>query len=468
MTDPRIKEKCGIMGIFGDPDAAVKTYMGLYALQHRGQESAGIVTSDGRTLQSRKGNGLVSDVFRPKDFDGLPGSLAIGHVRYSTTGSGRIQNIQPLVVEQMDGLLAVAHNGNLVNAQTLRREYQERGCIFQTSSDSEIVVHMLAAPENRGWRESLPRCLAQLRGAFCFVFLRRDCLVAARDPQGFRPLCIGESNGATIVASETCALDLLKADYVRDVEPGEMIVVDSEGLHSTRFAEAESGRLSQCIFEHVYFARPDSNIFGQNVHRVRMKLGRRLAQEAPAPGANVVISVPDSGRSAAMGFSQESGVPLDRGFIRNHYVGRTFIMPMQDARVNGVAIKLNAVAEVIKGKKVVVVDDSVIRGTTSRGRMELLKRAGAKEIHLRISCPPTRHPCYYGIDFQTEKGLIAAGRDVDDIARELGIDSLGYLSMDGLLSAVDDPEGFCTACFSGEYPVPPEAPMDKHSLERHL
>jgi len=462
-----VKEYCGLIGIWGDACAAARVYMGLYSLQHRGQESAGIVASDGRTLHSRKGPGLVTDVFKQGDFGALAGNSAIGHVRYSTTGSGRIQNIQPLVVEQIDGLLAVAHNGNLVNARTLRREYEERGAIFQTSTDSEIIVHLLANPEHRRLENSLPHCLGHLKGAFCFLFLTKDRLMAARDPYGFRPLCIGRYGDTTVIASETCALDIVNADYVRDVQPGELVVVDENGLCSETFGENATGRLSQCIFEHVYFARPDSNVFGENVHGVRVALGRKLAEERPAD-ADVVIAVPDSGRSAAMGYSQVSGIPFDRGFIRNHYVGRTFIMPATDARQSGVEIKLNLVKDVVRGKRVVVVDDSIIRGTTSKGRLHQLRRAGAKEVHFRISCPPTRCPCYYGIDFPTDRELIAASKSVDEIAEFLEVDSLGYLSLDGLLSSVSDPQSYCTACFSGEYPVPPHEEMDKHALERRL
>ncbi|MFW5798962.1 MAG: amidophosphoribosyltransferase, partial [Planctomycetota bacterium] len=426
---------CGLMGLYGAEDAAVKVYMGLYSLQHRGQESAGIVVSDGKSIQSHKGPGLVGDVFQKGVFDKLPGHLAIGHVRYSTTGSGRIQNIQPLVVELMDGLLAVGHNGNLVNARQLREHFQQRGAIFQTSTDSEIIVHMLSDPEYRRSPSPLAKGLSQLQGAFCFLFLTKDKLIAARDPWGFRPLCLGKLGEAWVVCSETCALDLIRAEYVRDVEPGEIVIIDAHGLHSEHFGHNDNGHVSQCIFEHVYFARPDSNIFGENVHHVRRLLGRRLAEEHPAD-ADLVIAVPDSGRSAAMGYAEASGLPLERGFVRNHYVGRTFIMPGQESRTAGVDIKLNAIKDVVDGKRLVVVDDSIIRGTTSRGRLELLRRAGAREIHLRISCPPTRHPCFYGIDFQTQRGLIAAGREVDEICRMLELDSLGYLSHDGLLSGV--------------------------------
>jgi amidophosphoribosyltransferase len=458
-----IGESCGLVGVWGSEEASYLVYLGLYALQHRGQESAGIVSSDGKTLQSAKAPGLVSDVFAQADFARLPGRMAMGHVRYSTTGSGRFQNIQPLVVEQIDGLLAVAHNGNLVNARTLRRKYQEKGAIFETSTDSEVIVHLLADPEHRGRPDAMGHCLNHLQGAYCFLFMTRDRLMAARDPLGFRPLCIGELDDAVIITSETCVLDLLKARYLRDVRPGELVWIEDGMLHSETFREAPPGG-GQCIFEHVYFARPDSRVFGENVHQVRLCLGRRLAEEQPAD-ADVVVSVPDSGTSAALGYSQASGIPLDLGFIRNHYVGRTFIMPFQKARRAGVEIKLNVVREVVEGRRVVVVDDSVIRGTTSRGRLDQLRRAGAKEIHLRISCPPTRHACYYGIDFPSPSKLIAARKRTDEIADFLEIDSMGYISQEGLLSAVSKPDAYCTACFSGRYPVRPAEKIDKLSME---
>ncbi len=462
-----IGEHCGLMGVWGNDSAAYEVYLGLYSLQHRGQESAGIVSSDGRTLQSRKGPGLVSDVFHMDDFKRLPGNHAIGHVRYSTTGSGRIQNIQPLVVEEIEGLLAVAHNGNLVNARTLRKQYQDKGAIFETSTDSETIVHLLADPQHRNLPDRLAHCLGHLRGAYCFLFLTNEMIVAARDPNGFRPLCIGRLGNSTIVASETCALDLLKAEYVRDVLPGEIVTVSDRGVETASFGRDCRTRTSQCIFEHVYFARPDSNVFGENVHKVRVTLGERLAAEHPVD-ADVVFAVPDSGLSAAMGYSRGSGLPLDLGFIRNHYVGRTFIMPAQDDRRSSVEIKLNVVRNVVEGKRVVVVDDSIIRGTTSKSRLDQLRRAGAREIHMRISCPPTRHPCFYGIDFPEASKLAATGRTVAEVARLLGVDSLGYVSMEGLLSAVSDPGAFCTACFSGDYPVLPEEEMDKLSMERKI
>ncbi len=459
------RDSCGVVGIYGDPNAAMHVYHALYTLQHRGQESAGIVSSDGKRIQSKKGLGLLTDVFSDGSLKTLPGHISVGHVRYSTTGSGRVQNIQPLIIEHMDGMIVVAHNGNLVNARTLRRAYQERGSIFQTSTDSEIVAHLLADPCRRNRSDHYASALGMLKGAFSFVLMTKNELVAARDPQGFRPLCMGKLGDAIIFASETCALDILDAEYIRDVEPGEVITVNESGIHSEFFAQGNAH--AHCIFEHIYFARPDSNIFDHNVHHVRMDLGRRLAKDNPVD-ADVVISVPDSGNSAALGYSQESGIPLDHGFIRNHYIGRTFIMPTQSGRDFSVDVKLNVVKEVVQGKRVVVVDDSLIRGTTSKTRIKLLRKAGAKEVHLRISCPPTRHPCYFGIDFPTKGELIAANKSVDEIAKFLEADSLAYQSLDGLLACVNHPEGYCTACFNGKYPIEIEDKMeDKLALEEN-
>ncbi len=456
-------EFCGLCGVCGHPDAARLAYLGLYALQHRGQESAGVAVWDGRTVRSQKGPGLVPEAIPEAKLDGLPGKIAVGHVRYSTTGSGRIQNIQPLIIEYLDGLLAVAHNGNLVNAKRLRSKYEQSGSIFQTSTDSEVVVHLLADPSNRGWPDAMARCLRQLKGAFSFLFLSDGKLVAARDPWGWRPLCLGRQGDAWAVVSETCALDLIHFEYVRDVRPGELITIDENGLTSEDFAR--NGQLHQCLFEHVYFARPDSSIFGENVHQVRMKLGRRLAKDFPVE-ADIVTAVPDSGNSAALGYSQESGIPLDFGFVRNHYVGRTFIMPTVKSRTGSVDIKLNAVKDVVKGKRVVVVDDSIIRGNTSRRRLTQLREAGAREIHVRITCPPTVSPCYYGIDFATTTELIAAQKSVDEIAKFIGADSLRYQTLEGLLASVNKPADYCTSCWTAKYPVPPEDEMDKMALEK--
>ncbi len=454
------------MGVFGIPDSSLLLYAGLFSLQHRGQEGAGIVVSDGTQVRSTKGLGLVNDVFSKDILSDLGGHLGIGHVRYSTTGSPRVQNVQPLVVECSDGIWAIAHNGNLVNAQALRLMYQESGAIFQTSTDSEVLVHLLADPMYRSRPRRVARALAELKGAFSFLIMTKDCLMAARDPLGFKPLSIGRLGTGYVVASETCALVQVGADYERDLEPGELVVIDSTGLHSSRFADEEPCQRAHCVFEHVYFARPDSMIFGQNVHSVRVKLGRRLAQEHPVE-ADVVTAVPDSGNSAALGFSLESGIPLDFGFMRNHYVGRTFIMPEAEQRARSVDMKLAVVADVVRGKRVVVVDDSIIRGTTSRRRVSALRAAGAREIHLRISCPPTMHPCFFGIDFATRAELIAANKSIDEIRQYVGADTLGYMSIDGLLSPFGaHAPHYCTACFSGKYPVDVSRMSGKQALER--
>ncbi len=455
-----------MFGAFGVEDAAPLIYRGLFALQHRGQEGAGIVVSDGEAVQSLKGEGLVSEVFGPEAVGRLSGrSLGIGHVRYSTTGSARIQNVQPLVVECVDGIWAVAHNGNLVNAARLRGMYQQAGAIFQTSTDSEVLVHLLADPMYRNRPQRVARALGQLKGSFSFLIMTRNCVMAARDPFGFRPLSIGRLGGGHVFASETCALRQTGSEYVRDVLPGELVVADANGLRSTIFAESPGGRTAQCIFEMVYFARPDSVVFGRNVHEVRLAYGVRLAGEHPV-AADVVIPIPDSGNSAALGYSRHSGIPLDYGFMRNHYIGRTFIMPQAGDREAGVDMKLAVLPEVVRGKRVVVVDDSIVRGTTARRRITTLRDAGAREVHVRISCPPTAHPCHYGIDFPTREELIAGRADVEAVRRFVGADTLGYLSEAGLLSPFPNPDGFCTACFTGRYPVDPGEAGGKHAMER--
>jgi len=458
------KESCGLFGVYGVDKAVSVIYRGLFSLQHRGQEGAGIVVSDGKRVKSSKGLGLVSDVFSGKSWDSLPGSLGIGHVRYSTTGSTRIENVQPLLVECVDGTWAIAHNGNLVNAAKLRRMYQEAGAIFQTSTDSEVLIHLLADPMFRTRPRRVARALNELEGSFSFLLMTRNCLMGARDRHGFRPLSIGRIGQGYVLASETCALAQTEAEYVRDVMPGELVVVDESGLHSSVFAERVDEPMAQCVFEMVYFARPDSIVFGSNVHKVRLQYGMRLAEEHPAV-ADVVIPIPDSGNSAALGFSRKSGIPLDYGFIRNHYVGRTFIMPEPDGRAEGADMKLSVLPEVVKGKRVVVVDDSIVRGTTARRRVTTLREAGAREIHLRISCPPTAHPCFYGIDFPTREELIAGSKSVEEIRDFLGADSLGYLSVEGLLSPFPNPDDFCRACFTGKYPVDVRGAKGKRSLE---
>ena len=460
----RVRESCGIFGIYGCDEAVRQVYLGLYALQHRGEESAGIVVSDDRTIRGRKGMGHLGEVVHREDFEQLAGHLAIGHVRYSTSGSSKAQNAQPLVIEYSQGTVAVAHNGTLTNARQLRAYYEGRGSIFQTSTDSEIIVHLMADPEHLDRPDHLAHCLSHLEGAFSLLLMTKHRLIAARDRHGFRPLSLGVLDGSPVLASETCAFDLVGARHVRDVEPGEVLFINERGPTSERFCRPDEVRKAHCIFEQVYFARPDSRVFGDTCHRVRERLGAALAREQPAD-ADIVVAVPDSGNPAALGYSRASGIPFDHGFIRNHYVGRTFIQPR--SRSFGVRIKLNVIADVVRGKRVVVVDDSIVRGTTSRTRLGMLRDAGAREIHLRISSPPIRHPCYFGIDFPTTAELVASGRSVDEIRDFIGVDSLGYLSPEGLLSAVSGPPSdYCAACFTGDYPCSVEEAVDKHALER--
>ncbi len=458
-------EECGICGIYGAPDAAVLIGQGLFSMQHRGQEGAGISVSDGSRIHSHKGLGLVSQVFkRDSVWDVLKGDIGIGHVRYSTTGSTRVTNVQPLVVELADGIWGIAHNGNLTNARELRHQYQEGGSIFQTSTDSEILLHLLADPAHRSSPNRVASALQKLRGAFSFLIMTRNCLMGARDPLGFRPLSIGRLGDAYVLASETCALAQIGATFERDVEPGELVIIDENGLHSRSFVESPPERLASCIFEHVYFARPDSILFGECVHEVRTKLGKRLAVEHPVD-ADIVVPIPDSGNSAALGYANEAGLPLNYGFVRNHYVGRTFIMPEQTSRSSSNDMKLSVARSVVNGKRVIVIDDSIIRGTTAKRRIQALRDQGATEVHMRISCPPTMHPCFFGIDFPTSDELIASNKTHDEIAEWLGCDTLGYLSIDGLLASVDKPDDFCTACFSGDYPMPIDLTQTKESLE---
>ncbi len=459
-----LKDKCGVFGVFGHKDAAYLTYLGLYALQHRGEESAGIVTSDGKTILSHRGMGHVQDVFDENRLQSLIGDRAIGHVRYSTTGSSNIKNAQPILVDYSRGEIAIAHNGNLVNADILRSELEAYGSIFQTTTDSEIIIHLMAKPSLRNVEEGVIEALGRVRGAYSLVLLTNSFLIAARDPQGFRPLWLGKKDGASLVASETCAFDMVDAEAVREIEPGEVLIISSKGIKSQKIASPEP-QAAHCIFEHVYFARPDSRIFGETVHLVRERLGRQLARECPAK-ADLVIPVPDSGNSAALGFSQESGIPLEYGIIRNHYVGRTFIQPSQGMRDFKVRAKFNFVKEVLKDKSVVVVDDSIVRGTTSKMRVRRLRQAGVKEVHLRISCPPHRFPCAYGIDFPTREELIANKYSMEEIKKYFECNSIGYLSLEGMLSCVTFPkENYCTACWSGKYPVP-VAGFDKFCTEK--
>lgn len=443
--------------------------LGLYAQQHRGQESAGIcVTDQDRPITRHVGMGLVNEVFNERVLAELPGRIAIGHVRYSTTGSSCSSNAQPLLFNYAGGQIATAHNGNLTNAGLLRREYEQHGHLFQTTSDTEIITHLVAKPGHLDKPNPMPHVLGHLQGAFSLVMLLNDRVVAARDPQGFRPLCIGRmDNGAIVIASETCGLDLVDATYERDVEPGEIITLDANGVHSERVEPPTPGAAAQCIFEHVYFADPASSIFGQNVHTVRTAMGRRLAIEAPV-AADIVIPVPNCARCAAIGYSHESGIRLERGFTTSHYAGRSFIMPDQSMRDMAVRLKLNVIKETVRGQRVIVVEDSVVRGTTTRGKMGALRKAGAKEIHLRVASPPIRHACYYGIDFPDNTKLIATNRSVSEVRDYLEVDSLSYLSLEGMLGCVDGGrQRFCNACFSGDYPVAIDEPVSKHALERH-
>lgn len=464
------KEYCGIFGIFGDDKAVENTYFGLHALQHRGQESAGIACSDGETIQCYTGMGTVRRIFRGgrRIFDKLPGRAAIGHVRYSTAGSSSSLNCQPLLCEYSYGQIAVAHNGNLVNASLLRDEYEAYGSIFKSTSDTEIIIHLLAKPTHVSNMDSLSHTLNHLQGAYSLLFLFADSIEAARDPYGIRPLCIGQTDeGVYVFASESCALDAINAKFIREVEPGEIVRLDKDGLSSRFFVEPGSIKPAHCIFEHIYFAKQNSSIFGENVHEFRKRLGRKLAAEHPVK-ADVVIPVPDSGTSAAIGFAEHSKIPFDMGLVRSHYVGRTFISPDQKLRELEVNLKLAVIKEVMQGKRVVVVDDSIVRGTTTRGKIRTLRQAGAKEIHMRVSCPPLRHPCFYGIDFPTKEELLANDRDFDQIRDFLKVDSIGYTSLDGMLSCASLPaDHYCTACWSGEYRIPIDIAVNKSSMERY-
>jgi amidophosphoribosyltransferase len=449
--DDKFHDECGLFGIWNHPEAANVTYLGLYALQHRGQESAGIAATDGMAFHAEKAMGWVADVFSPERLRRLPGTRAIGHVRYSTAGSSNLRNAQPITASTARGPIAIAHNGNLTNADHLRREMERDGAIFQSNSDTEVILHLLARTPAAPLEEQLPHVLAQVQGAYSLLLLTPEALYAVRDPYGFRPLSLGRLDRAWLVASETCALDLMEAQTERDVEPGEMVVVSDAGIKSIR-AFAPRPRL-QCVFEYVYFARPDSILWGRNVHTVRKALGHQLAREHPIQ-ADIVIPVPDSGVSAALGYSEESGTPYEMGLIRNHYVGRTFIEPKQGIRHFGVKVKLNPMRTMLDGRRVVVVDDSIVRGTTSRKIVRMIRSAGAREVHMRISSPPIQWPCYYGIDTPTRRELIGSSHDVEEIRRYLSADSLGYLSLDGMLKATGtDPEHFCHACFTGDYRV---------------
>ena len=447
----KFKDECGVFGIFGHAEAANMTYLGLYALQHRGQESAGIAASDGEQVRISRAMGYVADTFDGPTLAHLSGPMAIGHVRYSTAGESKLANAQPILIDCAHGQIALCHNGNLVNARELRDELVQQGSIFQSSSDTEVILHLYARSKAHNAEDAIVESVSQVQGAFSLVMLTKDRLVAVRDPHGFRPLAIGRLNGAVVIASETCAMDLIGATYERDVEPGEVLVVSADGVKSLKpFPPA---RLSHCVFEHVYFARPDSYVFGRSVNEVRTNLGRILAREQPVE-ADVVVPVPDSGVCAAMGFAEESGVPLRMGLIRNHYVGRTFIQPQASIRHFGVKVKLNPVRRILDGRRVILVDDSIVRGTTSRKIVRMVRAAGAKEVHVRISCPPTVSPCFYGVDTPRKSELIAATHTIDQIREFLEADSVAYLSLEGLMSAVgSDRNAYCSSCYTGQYPV---------------
>jgi len=455
----KFHDECGVMAVHGHPEASKLAYLGLYALQHRGQESAGIASSDFARLHNIKAMGLVADIFTEDVLARLPGSLAIGHTRYSTTGDSALLNAQPIRVECNKGAIALAHNGNLVNAHMLRRQLEQNGSIFQTTSDTEVVVHLIAQSKEQTLPDAIADALRRIEGAFSLVLMTRDRIFAARDPRGFRPLAMGripalegQRRDTVVFASETCAFDLIGATYERDVKPGELVVVGPEGT-SSRFYSTSAPQ-SSCIFEHVYFSRPDSVVFGRAVQTSREELGRQLAREAPVD-ADLVVPVPDSGVTAAMGYSAESGIPFRFALIRNHYVGRTFIEPRQTVRDFGVKLKLNPVRSLLQGNRVVLIDDSIVRGTTSRKIVRMIRNAGAKEVHMRISCPPTISPCYYGVDTPSKKQLIAANQSVEEIRQYIGADSLAYLSLDGLKKACGEGEttSYCSACYTGKYPT---------------
>ena len=458
-------EECGVFGVYGHPEAANLVYLGLYALQHRGQESAGIVSSNGKSLIAHRGMGLVADIFNSEVLAQLEGTSAIGHNRYSTTGSTTLKNCQPLVVEYARGGLALAHNGNLVNFEELRARLEANGSIFQSSSDSELIIHLIAAARAQDLPGRVVEALAQVRGAYSMALLTEHGLIAARDPFGFRPLVLGKLNDAMIVASETCALDLVRAEYVREVEPGEVLIIGEDGVRSMRPFAASPAR--RCIFEYVYFARPDSLLYGRNVYQVRKTQGRALARECPAE-ADIVVPVPDSGNAAALGYAEESGLPFEMALVRSHYIGRTFIEPRQSIRHFGVKIKFNPVAELLRGKRVVLIEDSLVRGTTLRKVIPMLRQAGAREVHMRIAAPPTTNSCFYGIDTPTREELLASHQSVEEIRNYITADSLGYLSWDGLYSFTGNGtrDGYCDACFSGKYPV--EIPSGGSPHQLHL
>ena len=460
----KFKEECGVFGITGVEEPSYYAYMGIYALQHRGQESAGIATFEGTNLHSWKGMGLISEVFKNFDFRKLPGKIAIAHNRYSTTGSSHLSNAQPLCMECKQGMLAIAHNGNLVNAANLRKQLQNKGAIFQTSTDSEVIVHLISRANGSELEQVLKKALLQVKGAYCITAMAPGKLVAARDPNGFRPLSLARIGNGYCVASETCAFDLIGAEYMRDIEPGEILTIQDGKMHSLFLPKAKS---SKCIFEYIYFSRPDSMIFGANCDKVRRETGRQLAREDDMKEADIVISVPDSSNTAALGYSQQSGIPFEFGLIRNHYVGRTFIKPSQGDRELSVRVKFNPVKGVIRGKKIVLVDDSIVRGTTLKRLIKFLKTNGAREIHVRIASPVIKRPCFFGIDLSTKKEIIGSNKTVEQIKEFIGADSLRYISLKGLLdSAPGNSRDYCVGCFSGGYPMKPPSNFKKQMLEK--
>ena len=465
IPDDRPHDECGVVGVFSPNEQAARVvFFGLYALQHRGQESSGIAASDGSNIRHRTSMGLVMQTFQEDDLERLSGHIAIGHTRYSTTGSSNIRNAQPILVNGPDGEIAVGHNGNLVNASKLRQEMESWGVDFSTSSDTEVIANIISNAPVRSWEDRMAYAMRRLSGAYSLVILSETFLIAARDPLGVRPLCIGKLKGGFVVASETCALDHIGADFIREVEPGEAVIINDQGLR-TLYKNTTNSRKASCVFEHIYFARPDSVLDGRLVYSSRMEMGKELAREHPVE-ADMVIGVPDSATAAAVGYSQESGIPYGEGLVKNRYVGRTFILPDQRQRDLGVRTKLNPLPEMIKDKKLVVVEDSIVRGTTSPPVVNILKKGGAKEVHLRICAPPIMHPCQLGIDMPTKEELIAANKTVDDICKSIGADSLGYLSHSGLVKAVKlERERICMACFTGDHPIPVQLQLDKLALE---
>tara|TARA_B100000949_G_scaffold75420_1_gene67248 strand:+ start:59 stop:1456 length:1398 start_codon:yes stop_codon:yes gene_type:complete len=447
----KFHDECGVVGVYGHPDAANLAYLGLYALQHRGQESAGIAASSNGKMHLEVGMGLVADVFSDVRLKKLPGNIAVGHNRYSTTGVSRVKNAQPCLIEYSGGTMAMGHNGNLVNASEIRKELGAAGAIFQSTNDSEVIVHLMAQSRRNSFVDRAVAALSQVKGAYSIVLMSENELVAARDPQGFRPLCLGKLDGAYIVASESCVMDLVEAEFIREIEPGELILINQFGVKS--FYPFQKASTKQCVFEHIYFSRPDSYLFGHSVYSTRKLMGKALAREKPVE-ADVVVPVPDSGVISAMGYSEEAKIPFQMGLIRNHYVGRTFIEPQSQIRNFGVKVKLNAVKPVIEGKRVIIIDDSIVRGTTSKKIVRMLREVGAREVHVRISSPPTTHSCFYGIDTPTKGELIASNMDIDQTCKYLGADSLHYISLEKMLEIFgEQKDDFCAACFDGRYPV---------------